>query len=212
MEHVHILFKAPVRRRPQRAFIGSRHPRAGNPVVAIVAVCPVSRTPHQAGFRTWRLLINRQHRRSEADTDKHTRIGRSGNQRKKRGEHQPARRTKNFHGEQPPGSFVPGLFRKSNRYERAGVSNEVKNVLPDEIALRAIKLLRLEPCLRTEVAEAAINILVASDYLPSDRAQILDASLSLTPAASKHPDANIRESKGLPPSRWKPRARSGSVV
>ncbi len=66
-------------RRPESALIGSRHPLARNPVIAIVAVGPISRRPHPAFLRTWRLLVHRQDRRSNVDGNQYARERCRGN-------------------------------------------------------------------------------------------------------------------------------------
>ena len=72
MEDVMAAVKAPVRGRPEKARLRSRHPRARDPVVAGIAVSPVTRRPDISIIRAERLFINRQHRRSNADTDEHS--------------------------------------------------------------------------------------------------------------------------------------------
>jgi hypothetical protein len=62
-------FPAPVGGCPQRTLIGSGHPGAGNPKVAVIAPGPIAGSPHQVGLRAGRLLIDRQLRRSDPDTD-----------------------------------------------------------------------------------------------------------------------------------------------
>lgn len=67
MEPVVTVVPAPPRRSPKRSLVRRRHPRTGNPIVAIIAPCPISGSPHPPFFRTWRLFINRQRRRSYRD-------------------------------------------------------------------------------------------------------------------------------------------------
>jgi len=58
---------APVPGRPECALEGRRYPRARNPVVSIVRIPrPVSGRPDIPGPGTYRLLVNRQRRRSNA--------------------------------------------------------------------------------------------------------------------------------------------------
>ena len=61
MKSVLTAVPTPVRRRPHRAHVRSRHPRAWIPVVVpiVVGIRPVSRRPHQVGLRTNRLLVHR---------------------------------------------------------------------------------------------------------------------------------------------------------
>jgi hypothetical protein len=62
-------FPTPVGGRPQRAFIRGGHPGAGNPIVAFVAVGPVTGGPHHAGLHAGGLLVNGQGRRRNANND-----------------------------------------------------------------------------------------------------------------------------------------------
>jgi hypothetical protein len=78
MEHVEAVVPAPIRRRPERTLVRGGYPRPGYPIVAIVAICPVTGRPHQALFRAGRLFINRQHRGRKSHTDKYSRKRRSG--------------------------------------------------------------------------------------------------------------------------------------
>ena len=91
---------APVGRRPQRAWIGSRNPGAGNPVVVPIAirVAPVAGRPHQVGLGADRLLIDRHLRRSESDTDGDLRIGRGWNQTEQKRQQKPTRGAEQSHG------------------------------------------------------------------------------------------------------------------
>jgi hypothetical protein len=76
MEAVVAVGPVPVVGRPQRALIGRLDPGAGYPVVValILIVAPVAGRPHQVGLRADRLHIDRQLRRSEADTDGDLRV------------------------------------------------------------------------------------------------------------------------------------------
>ena len=58
MKNVKAATPAPVARSPESADIGSRHPGAGNPVVAVRAVGPVAGSPHEAGLWANRLNID----------------------------------------------------------------------------------------------------------------------------------------------------------
>jgi hypothetical protein len=99
MEQVRASLPAPVRRSPQRALIRRRNPRPRNPVVAVVAIRPVSGRPDQVWLRAQWLLIDRQHRWSEVYADEHPRPGlRNGDQRKQQRQQKPARGTKQSHG------------------------------------------------------------------------------------------------------------------
>jgi len=71
MEEVVSAFKSPVRRRPQETWFRSWHPGARNPVITIVAIGPVARSPQIPVFGARWLLIDRQHRRSDTDADDH---------------------------------------------------------------------------------------------------------------------------------------------
>jgi hypothetical protein len=67
MEAIPATFPAPVGGRPQRAIIRGGDPGAGNPVVALVAIGPVTGGPHHAGLHARGLLVDRQRRRRNAD-------------------------------------------------------------------------------------------------------------------------------------------------
>jgi hypothetical protein len=69
MEAIPAAFPTPVGGRPQRAFIRGGRPCAGDPVVALVAIGPVSGSPHHAGLHAGGLLVNGQGRRGDADDD-----------------------------------------------------------------------------------------------------------------------------------------------
>src|SRR6266852_6917087 len=59
--------KTPITRRPKKANFRRHHPCSGHPIISVVAISPISRSPDIArGGANW-LLINRQHRRSYAD-------------------------------------------------------------------------------------------------------------------------------------------------
>jgi hypothetical protein len=79
MENIMPAAPSPPSRSPKRALVRRRHPLAGNPVVAIIAIGPVSRNPHPAFLRTHRLFVYRQNWRSNGDTDRYTRKRRRGN-------------------------------------------------------------------------------------------------------------------------------------
>ena len=72
MEEVNAAFKAPVWGRPKIARLGSWHPCARHPVVAVGTVSPVTRRPQITLFRAGWLLIDRQHRRCKVDADEHS--------------------------------------------------------------------------------------------------------------------------------------------
>ena len=57
----------PVARRPEIAGLWSQNPGAGHPVVAKIPPCPVAGCPDVVGCRTYRLHINRKHRRGDVD-------------------------------------------------------------------------------------------------------------------------------------------------
>jgi len=69
MEPVVATGPAPIVRRPQSAFIGRLHPGAGDPIVIPFRIGPVTRRPHQIGLGAVGLLIDRQFRWSEPNTD-----------------------------------------------------------------------------------------------------------------------------------------------
>jgi hypothetical protein len=91
MEYIKSVGPAPVTWRPQRALKGCRNPGAGNPVIAVVAIGPVARRPHQAGLRAKRLFVNGKNGRSESNADKDTSVGGSGDQADKQRQQEPAR-------------------------------------------------------------------------------------------------------------------------
>jgi hypothetical protein len=71
VEEIVPTFKAPVGRRPEETWLGSRHPGAGNPVIAVLAVSPVAGGPEIAVLWAERLLVNGQHGRGDTDADNH---------------------------------------------------------------------------------------------------------------------------------------------
>jgi hypothetical protein len=79
VEYIPAVTPAPPWRSPKRARIWCRHPLARNPVVAIIAVGPVTGYPHPAFLRTYRLLVYGQNRRCNVDRDQYTRKRRHGN-------------------------------------------------------------------------------------------------------------------------------------
>jgi len=99
MEPVMPAVPSPPRRSPKRALVRRRHPLAGNPVVAIVAVGPVSRNPHPALLRTYRLLVYRQNWRSNGDADRYTRKRCCGNDQQHQHWQEPAHTSKQTHRE-----------------------------------------------------------------------------------------------------------------
>ena len=89
---------APVRRGPQRTLIRGGNPCTRNPVIAIGAVCPITRRPDQVRLGANRLFIDRQRRRSKPDTDEHSRVRRRGDEDEKQSWQEPARTTEQPHG------------------------------------------------------------------------------------------------------------------
>lgn len=65
-------FPTPIAGSPEQARSGSRHPRAGNPIVAglILIEGPVAGGPHEAWFRAGGLLVDRQRRWAEIGGDR----------------------------------------------------------------------------------------------------------------------------------------------
>jgi hypothetical protein len=72
MEEIMTAFPAPIRRRPKKARLRSGNPRARHPIVAFIAVSPITRRPHISIFRAWWLHIDWQHRRRNVDANKHS--------------------------------------------------------------------------------------------------------------------------------------------
>src|SRR5215470_7535511 len=70
----------PITRGPEKAGLRGQNPRAGNPIVAIVAVSPVAGSPDVASARAERLFVNGQRRRADMnrDTNGHLRRSRRG--------------------------------------------------------------------------------------------------------------------------------------
>jgi hypothetical protein len=97
MEAIATTFPTPVGGRPQRAFIRGGHPGAGNPVVASVAVGPVTGSPHHAGLHTGGLLVDRQGRRCNADDDLGTGKRGDGNENDHQHQQKPLRREQKSH-------------------------------------------------------------------------------------------------------------------
>ncbi len=92
MKAIPATFPTPVGGRPQRAFIGSRHPGSGNPEVALVAVGPVTGGPHHARLHTGGLFVDGQGRWRYADYDLGAGKRCRGNENDHQRQHQPARR------------------------------------------------------------------------------------------------------------------------
>jgi hypothetical protein len=59
VEEVHAVLPTPVGRSPQVTGLGRGNPRSGNPVVAVIAVGPVTGGPHKARLGAGWLLIDR---------------------------------------------------------------------------------------------------------------------------------------------------------
>ncbi len=97
MKAIAATFPTPVGWRPQRAFIRGGHPGAGNPVVALVTVGPVSGSPHHAGLHTRGLLVDRQGRWRDADDDLSTGKRGYGNENDHQHQQKPARREQKSH-------------------------------------------------------------------------------------------------------------------
>lgn len=76
MEEEAAMFPTPVAGGPKQARRRRGHPCARNPIVAglVLIEGPVAGSPHQAGFRARRLLIDRQRRRSNANADGDLRV------------------------------------------------------------------------------------------------------------------------------------------
>ena len=88
---------APVAGGPQRADKGRRNPRAGNPVVAVGTISPVTRSPDHARARAKRLLINKQWRRSISYADEYAGMRGRGNQRHCKSKQKPSSCSEKFH-------------------------------------------------------------------------------------------------------------------
>ena len=74
VKEINAVLKAPVRRRPKNARFRRRHPCARHPVVPDIGVVisPIPWRPDISIRWAQRLLIHRQHRRSNGDVDKHS--------------------------------------------------------------------------------------------------------------------------------------------
>jgi hypothetical protein len=59
--------KGPVARSPKKTYLRGKNPEARDPVVAVNAVCPVTRFPEIAGTWTKRLAIDGKDRWADAD-------------------------------------------------------------------------------------------------------------------------------------------------
>jgi hypothetical protein len=70
----------PIARGPEKTYFGSQHPRTRHPVIAILAVGPVTWRPNIALTWAYRLHVDRQHRRSNRDRHENAgeRCGRQG--------------------------------------------------------------------------------------------------------------------------------------
>jgi hypothetical protein len=93
MEDIKAVIPAPIRRSPQVARLRRGHPGSGNPVVAVVAIGPVARRPHQPRLGARRLIIDRQRRRRNANTNENSGIRRGRQDREKKRRQKPAQRT-----------------------------------------------------------------------------------------------------------------------
>jgi hypothetical protein len=60
VEHERIAIPAPIRGSPEQAGFGSRYPRAWHPVIIVISVSPVARSPDVTVAGNRRLLIYRQ--------------------------------------------------------------------------------------------------------------------------------------------------------
>jgi hypothetical protein len=87
MEAIPAAFPAPIGWRPKRAFIRGGHPGTGNPVVALVAVGPVTGGPHHAGLHAGGLFVDRQRRRRNANDNLGAGKRRNGNENDNQRQH-----------------------------------------------------------------------------------------------------------------------------
>jgi hypothetical protein len=74
MKQVLAAAPTPPRRGPQQADSGGGHPGTGNPVVAVGAISPVTRGPHEIGLGAYGLNVDRKHWRRKADGDADTEL------------------------------------------------------------------------------------------------------------------------------------------
>jgi hypothetical protein len=88
---------SPPRRSPKRSLVRRRHPFAGHPVVAVIAVGPVTRNPHPTLLRTHRLLVDRQNRWSNANGNGYTRKRRCRSEQDHQRWQKPARTSQQTH-------------------------------------------------------------------------------------------------------------------
>ena len=88
---------SPPRGSPKRALVWCRHPLAWHPVVAVIAIGPVSRNPHPALLRTYRLLVYRQNRWSDANGNRYTRKRGCRNEQDHQRWQKPARTSQQTH-------------------------------------------------------------------------------------------------------------------
>ena len=97
---------APPRRSPKCALVWRGHPLAWNPVVAVIAIGPVSWNPHPTFLRAEWLLVDRQNRWSNANGNGNTRKRRCWNEQNHQRWQKPARTSQQTHRKS---SLTPGL-------------------------------------------------------------------------------------------------------
>jgi hypothetical protein len=73
MEEVVTASPAPIRRCPQCTLIGRGDPGARDPIVAVFAIRPITRGPHQSRLRAKRLFVNGKNRRCKSNADYYSR-------------------------------------------------------------------------------------------------------------------------------------------
>jgi hypothetical protein len=99
MEEETTLLPTPVAGSPEQTRSRCGHPSAGNPIVAglVMIPGPIAWSPHQAGFRAWRLLVDRQRRWGKAYADGDLCVAGDRKNRQKQRQQKPAYRAQMLH-------------------------------------------------------------------------------------------------------------------
>jgi len=108
MEDIVATLPSPVRRGPKESRLRHWDPSAGDPIVPVIAVSPVPRSPHQAVFRAGWLFVNGEHGGSDVDADEHAGKRRCRDETEQKSKQKQARRAEIFHCNPPVNSRAGG--------------------------------------------------------------------------------------------------------
>lgn len=97
VEDVAAVIPAPPGWSPQCSLVWSGNPLAGDPVISVVVIRPISGCPHPALFRTRRLFIDRQFRGRKIDGDRNLGSGSSRYEQNQKYWQKPERTTRGSH-------------------------------------------------------------------------------------------------------------------